>query len=115
MGKIYKYQIYQQKSYIIKGGSLYMPLNVHVLSDATSMFCMYPQTEGNKGSDEVCTFVHQFLYNYLKKNVKQLNISADYSAGQQKKFSFIRFLYNLVNVEKKLTSVKMTFPIRGHS
>ncbi|XP_054284123.1 uncharacterized protein LOC129001018 [Macrosteles quadrilineatus] len=89
--------------------------NVHVLSDARSVFYMYPQTEGGKGSDEVCTFVHHFVYNYLDENVKHLRIFADSCAGQQKNFTFFRFLFNLVNYENKLESVTVTFPIRGHS
>jgi hypothetical protein len=76
---------------------------------------MYPEIEAHKGSDEVCTFVHHFIYNYLNENVKHLHIFADSCAGQQKNFTFFRFLFNLVNYEKKLESVTVTFPIRGHS
>ncbi|PSN52493.1 hypothetical protein C0J52_11211 [Blattella germanica] len=89
--------------------------NVHVLSNADSVFYVYPEHEGKKGSDDVCSLLHHFIYNYLSSDVKHLSLFCDSCGGQQKNFTFFRFIYNLVNVEKKLESITVTFPIRGHS
>lgn len=36
--------------------------NVHILSSSQSIFYLYPETEGKKGSDDVCSLVHHFVY-----------------------------------------------------
>ncbi|XP_063223337.1 uncharacterized protein LOC134531565 [Bacillus rossius redtenbacheri] len=46
--------------------------NVHVLSTGRSVFYVYPETVGQKGSNEVCSFLHHFIYNYLEENVTEL-------------------------------------------
>lgn len=91
--------------------------NIHVPSDGSSIFYMYTQTERNKSSDEVlvCTLVHHFVFDYLNGNVNHLDIFTDSRASRQTNFTCIRFLYNLVNEQKKLKPKKITFPIRGDS
>lgn len=71
--------------------------------------------EGKKGSDNVCSLLHHFVYNFMSDGTKHLEIFCDSCSGQNKNFTIFRFLHHLVHVEKKLESVKMTFPIRGHS
>lgn len=56
-----------------------------------------------------------FIYNFMTKTTKHLRIFCDSCSGQNKNFTMFRFLYLLVHVEKKLDSVTMTFPVRGHS
>lgn len=51
----------------------------------------------------------------MTKTTKHLRIFCDSCSGQNKNFTMFRFLYHLVHVEKKLDSVMMTFPVRGHS
>lgn len=89
--------------------------NVHVLSNSQSIFYMYPETIGRKGSDEVCSFLHDFVYNFLDERVRHLNIFCDSCGGQNKNYTVFRYIHHLVAVQKKLESIKMTFPIRGHS
>ncbi|CAH1113763.1 unnamed protein product [Psylliodes chrysocephalus] len=89
--------------------------NVHVLSTSGSYFYVYSECEGKKGSDDVCSLLHNFIYSHLDPEVKHLKIFCDSCSGQQKNFTFFRVLHNLVNNEKRLESVVVTFPIRGHS
>lgn len=89
--------------------------NIHVLNSKKSIFYLYPETEGKKGSDDVCSLVHHFIYNFMTKTTKHLRIFCDSCSGQNKNFTMFRFLYHVVHVEKKLDSVMMTFPVRGHS
>lgn len=94
--------------------SLYA-FNIHVLSDSTSIFYVYPQTIANKGSDEVASFLHHFVYNHLDKDVTHLEIFSDSCGGQNKNKTLLRLLHYLVHVENRFEYIKMTFPIRGHS
>lgn len=88
--------------------------NIHVLSTSQSIFYVYPETVGKKGSDNVCSLLHHFLYNYLDMKIRNLEIFCDSCGGQNKNYTMMRFLHYVVHMEKRLDSVKMTFPIRGH-
>lgn len=89
--------------------------NIHVLSNSQSIFYMYPETIGRKGSDEVCSLIHNFVYNFLDERVRHLEIFCDSCGGQNKNFTVFRYIHHLVHVQKRLDSIKVTFPIRGHS
>lgn len=94
--------------------SLYA-FNIHRLSNADSTFFLYPECVAKKGSDDVCSMIHTYCYNYLDIGVKYLDIFCDSCSGQNKNYTLIRFLHNLVTVERRFHTVKVTFPIRGHS
>lgn len=89
--------------------------NIHVLSSSESVFFMYPECSGKKGSDDVCSMLRTFCYEYLDNSVKNLEIFCDGCSGQNKNYTLIRFLHNLVHIEKRFNYVKVCFPIRGHS
>lgn len=94
--------------------SLYA-FNIHILSDSRSIFYVYPQTVANKGSDEVASFLHHFVYNHLEKDITHLEIFSDSCGGQNKNKTLLRLMHHLVHVENRFDYIKMTFPIRGHS
>lgn len=94
--------------------SVYL-FNIHVLSNSTSVFYVYPETIGKKGSDDVSSLVNHFLYNHLDPKVRHLEIFCDSCGGQNKNYTFLRFLHNVIHQQKRLDSIKVTFPIRGHS
>ncbi|CAH1111656.1 unnamed protein product [Psylliodes chrysocephalus] len=73
------------------------------------------ESEGKKGSDDVCSLLHNFIYSHLDPEVNHMKIFCDSCSGEQKNFTFFRFLHNLVNNEKRLESVVVTFPIQGQS
>ncbi|CAH1108947.1 unnamed protein product [Psylliodes chrysocephalus] len=54
-------------------------------------------------------------YNFLDPLVTELQIFCDSCSGQNKNFTMFRFLHHLVNIERRLQKIKVTFPIRGHS
>ena len=78
------------------------------------MFYTYPQTVSNKGSDEECSMVHHFLYNFLDGNVQHLHIFHDSCGGQNKNYTVIRLLHSLVHYENRFDEIKVCFPMRGH-
>ncbi|KAJ8720702.1 hypothetical protein PYW08_006167 [Mythimna loreyi] len=51
---------------------------------AFNVFYLYPETEGKKGSDDVCSLIHHYVYNFAKNNTKHLQIFCDSCSGQNK-------------------------------
>ncbi|PSN52290.1 hypothetical protein C0J52_08327 [Blattella germanica] len=67
---------------------------------------------GKKGSAEVVSFLRHFIFNLLKSGVRHLEIFY----GQNKNYYIFRYLhYVLVTETPMFDTIKMTFPIRGHS
>lgn len=89
--------------------------NVHSLSTGNALFYSYPQTEGKKGADEVVSMLHHYIFTKLDKRVKHLQIFCDSCSGQNKNYTVIRFCHYVVTVIQRLDSIKVVFPIRGHS
>lgn len=100
--------------YYLRQLSMYS-FNIHVLASSMALFYTYPENLAKKGSDEVCSFLFHFLMNYLQPEVKHLHIFCDSAGGQNKNFSIFRFMHFMVHTVKRLESIKITFPIRGHS
>ncbi|KAK9754394.1 hypothetical protein QE152_g1328 [Popillia japonica] len=100
--------------YYLRQLSMYS-FNIHVLASSMALFYTYPENLAKKGSDEVCSFLFHFLMNYLQPEVKHLHIFCDSAGGQNKNFSMFRFMHFMVHTVKRLESIKITFPIRGHS
>ena len=65
--------------------------NIHVLSTSAAYFYTCDETIGKKGSDDVCSFLNNFLNNEVPETVKELNIFCDNCAGQNKNSTVIRF------------------------
>lgn len=89
--------------------------NVHVLSTGQSVFYVYPEITAKKGSDEVCSFLHHFFYNFLDPQVKELEVFSDSCAGQNKNNYIFKFYHHLVHKENRFSKVTGFFPIKGHS
>lgn len=94
--------------------SLYV-FNAHILSSSESLFYLYTETHGKKGSDDVCSIIHDFVFNHLPLRVRELEFFSDSCGGQNKNYTVFRFMHYLVHHEKRFDKIKMTFPIRGHS
>lgn len=89
--------------------------NVHTLSTGASVFYTYPETVGKKGSDDVCSMLHNYFYDHLDLNVRRVNLFCDSCGGQNKNFTVLRFLHYMVHQEKRFDEIIVCFPIRGHS
>lgn len=94
--------------------SVYL-FNVHILSTGESVFYCYDQTIAKKGSDEVVSMMHHFIFNILSSDVRHLALFCDSCAGQNKNFTMFRYLHYVVHKCHRLDSVTVTFPERGHS
>lgn len=89
--------------------------NIHILSTGQSVYYVYNETVGHKGSDEVCSFLHHFIYNILDPEVTDIEAYCDSCAGQNKNNYVFKFFHHLITKERKLNSVTCSFPVRGHS
>nr|XP_023012891.1 uncharacterized protein LOC111502940 [Leptinotarsa decemlineata] len=94
--------------------SIYL-FNIHTLSTSESVFYVYPESIGKKGSDDICSLLFNFLYNQLDPQVRKLEIFCDSCGGQNKNYTVFRFLHHVIQYQKRLDYVKVTFPIRRHS
>lgn len=89
--------------------------NITVLSSGKSYFYLYTETVGKRGSDDVCSLLHDFVYNHLPLDVKEIYLFCDSCGGQNKNFTVFRFMHYLVHFEKRFTNITLTYPVRGHS
>lgn len=89
--------------------------NIHVLSTNSATFYCYPETIGGKGSNDVASLLHYFIFVQLSSKVRHLRIFCDSCGGQNKNFTVFRYLHYVVHVAKRLDTIEVTFPIRGHS
>ena len=56
-----------------------------------------------------------FVSNVLSDNVNEIMLFCDGCSAQNKNYTVIRSMYHLVHDLKRFKTVKMLFPIRGHS
>lgn len=89
--------------------------NIHVLSTNSATFYCYPEIIGGKGSNEVASLLHYFIFVQLSSNIRHLRIFCDSCGGQNKNFTVFRYLHYVVHIAKRLDSIEVTFPVRGHS
>lgn len=89
--------------------------NIHALASSDSYFYCYDETIAKKGADEVCSFLHHYIFTKLNANVRELVIFCDSCGGQNKNYCMFRFIHYVVHTTKRLDVIKMVFPIRGHS
>lgn len=93
----------------------YYTFNIHQLSNGKSVWYGYSEDTAKKGCNEVVSFLHDYITNHLDNNVKHLLLFCDSCAGQNKNFTFFRYCHYVVHYLKRLSSVTITFPMRGHS
>ncbi|KAJ8888386.1 hypothetical protein PR048_007876 [Dryococelus australis] len=67
-----------------------------------------------KGPNEVCSFLLDYINNEISPNVKHLHLFSDGAAGQNKNNSVVRLLLGVVETGRFQT-IHHYFPIRGHS
>ncbi|XP_050303981.1 uncharacterized protein LOC126741556 [Anthonomus grandis grandis] len=89
--------------------------NIHRLSYADSVFYTYSEEVAKKGSNEVCSVLEDYVTHHLPSSVKILIIFCDSCGGQHKNFTVFRYLRYLVHQKKRFQTIKVVFPIRGHS
>lgn len=89
--------------------------NIHQLSNRDSVFYTYTEVEGNKGANEVISFLHNYVTEVLDPKIRDLVIFCDSCSGQNKNYAVFFYLHFLIHNIKRLDSIKIVYPMRGHS
>lgn len=71
------------------------------------MFYTNDESVAKKGADDVCSMLEHFFDKLLSSTVRRLVVFCDSCAGQNKNYT----VFN----KNRFDSVKVVFPIRGHS
>jgi hypothetical protein len=75
---------------------------------------IYHEGNGKKGPNDVCSFLMEYIQEYIDDNCKNLIIFSDNCPGQNKNQIMVRFCLALVET-RRFSSIEHYFPIRGHS
>ena len=89
--------------------------NTHVLSIKDSFLYYYDETIAKKGADEVTSILYKFCMNHLCLDVISLEGFYNVCAGWNKKFTVLRFMCWIVHIVRHFDSLRMVFPVCGHS
>lgn len=84
------------------------------LKDNSCKLYIYHEGICRKGPNEVTSFIHDYISNYVSPNVKKLYLFSDGCAGQNKNHTLIRYCNALVET-KRFNEVWQFYPVRGHS
>lgn len=87
---------------------------VHDLTTDKAYYYVYTETTAAKSPNEVCSFLLDFIKNYVPKTVTELRLFADNCPGQNKNHCVARLCMALVD-SGHFNTVQQFFPIRGHS
>lgn len=99
--------------YLLQVASVYS-FHIHVLSNSSNIFLVYPEYNGKNGSDDIWSMLNKFFYNYLDSTVRKTSIFWDSWLELNKNYTLIRFLHHLIHFEHRFDYIKITFPIKGH-
>ena len=89
--------------------------NIHQLGSSESSFYLYDETVAKKGSCDVVSMIHDFILSQVPNSTDTFHVFCDSCGGQNKNYTVFRYYYYLVHIAKIFDTVKVTFPIRGHS
>ena len=87
---------------------------IHNLKDNTGHFYTYYEGQANKGPNEVCTFILDYISKKISAEIKELHIFSDGCPGQNRNNTMVRFLMTLAST-KRFKKIFHYFPVRGHS
>ncbi|XP_047134744.1 uncharacterized protein LOC124812316 [Hydra vulgaris] len=87
--------------------------SIHNIKEEKSHVYIYHEGQGRKGSNEVATFLNDYLISVPSK-YNTLRLFCDNCSGQNKNQTLSRFCLYLTD-SGRFDKVKQFFPIRGHS
>lgn len=88
--------------------------NIHDIKNERSVFYIYPEGEGKKGPNEVCSFIFNFIQENIPEEVKELHVFSDACAGQNRNHTLTRLLVALT-MTGRFKIINQYYPVRGHS
>lgn len=77
---------------------------------------MYDELTAKKGCNEVASFLHHYLTNYLSETVTTLYLFSDNCFAQNKNQTLVQYLHTFLNIsETRIRHILHQFPEPGHS
>lgn len=76
-------------------------------SGTRNSFCfLWGETDGNRGSNEICTVIYKYLENVdHRKTVKSVALYCDSCAGQNKNRAMLVILHTLLKTSKNIRNI----------
>lgn len=74
----------------------------------------WPESEGNRGVNEVLTCLNIYIEKYVPQTVRKLHLFCDGCRGQNHNTYVINYFFSLV-YSGRFDSIVLQFPVRGHS
>jgi len=87
---------------------------IHNLKTGHAFYYIYHEGVAKKGPNEVCSFLLDYIHNYVPESVQHLRLYSDNCPGQNKHHPMIRMCMALVETGR-FETVEQFYPIRGHS
>lgn len=87
---------------------------VFAASSGKSYFFMYDETVAKKGANDVVSFLHYFLENFVASTVTKLYLYSDNCSSQNKNQVLAQYLYVLANTNR-FAKIIHRYPEPGHS
>lgn len=87
---------------------------IHDVKSNTAMIYLYHEGTANKGPNEVCSFLKDYLDNHVSPEIKEIRIFSDNCSGQNKNHALARLLLALTH-SGRFDKIEQFFPVRGHS
>lgn len=87
---------------------------VHNLKTQKSLLFVYHEGRANKGANEVCSFLHYYINEYLDKSITELHLYSDGCVAQNKNHAVIRMCLGLTH-SGRFSNIIHRYPVRGHS
>lgn len=86
---------------------------IHDIKKNTAMTYLYHEGTTNKGSNELCSLLMDYLEN-VTPEIKEIRLFSDNCSGQNKNHTLARLLLALTET-RRFDKIEQLFPVRGHS
>lgn len=86
-------------------------------SGTRSAYCyLWGETDGNRGTNEICTIVHKYLLEVDGRgNVKSVALYCDSCTGQNKNKAMLSMLATFLKSANNIRHIKITYLLPGHT
>ena len=90
-------------------------LGIYIGSSKRSIFNLWLENEGGKGTQEVGSCLRKYILNNIKSPVTDLILWADSCGGQNRSIKLVLMLIHTMQHHTSLQSITLRFLLSGHS
>lgn len=89
---------------------------IHSSKTKLATFYMYDEMTAKKGCNEVVSFLHHYITNYVSEDVTTLYLFSDNCFAQNKNHTLVQYLHTFMNISgSRIRQIIHQFPEPGHS